>query len=1269
MNVCLYSPTAPQTLLSLGQLHSCGGSFHSSTRPDHLLITADGSTILDSSPLTPHTNLYPTSRPNLMAALHSSPHLTLPPSGRPPTSLFPPTITRFITQHPPSPPTVTHPTLHAYEGTAPPIFPASTAPNDEHNRTPKPNPTPPTLILPPTQRISKEQYSRVLAAIQLHNDTAHTPDPQLCLELSTGKHSYSNLTPNDVTLMRRIVGPCPQCTEGRAFKPAASRSISTTPPASKPGETISFDPHKLPNPVLGGFTHMITMVDEHSGHISQPGTISKTTNSMFNSINKTVQQTFNANGHRVDTLHGDAERVNTSLAPPLGSIGVKLKVSLPGHHAHRAERKHQTIDTRARSVAATLPYHLPPELHLLLKQSVGEVLNNSVCKASAPLTPNEIVSGFKPTRPPVGFGRCAMVLQPDDKRRAISLTTGTPLHQIPVTELGVSMGLQPGTDRTYWLLANGIVVPRIPIGPLLPPHHVPFNWKIRPVNSIQPPPAFSNLLLAPDIEPSPLSIEPTTSPHPPSPILNTPIQHPNLLFTPSLDDSAHPPYIHPTIPPYSPLPSIPPGLTEQPNPNLTVIPLPPPPPIPVTVTESPPLESPLPTPNPPTLTLALPPPDELIILPTHDAHHAPPPPQSPHAHTLAPPPSPIYRIATRSRSSQSDAVPATPTTRAPYSGWGSSYLCAAVSPTGHQLRKRINIQTAALRDRTYRLANPVPANLNNRATDIRPVPPPRQQSEWPLHKALLILPPDKVHAAVNKEMKKIFVTYGSLKVVPRSNLEPNAVYVPTKLIIREKLNGDITARMPLGGDRQPPHTYNDTHAGTSDVTHRMFVLAAAKAHAAHQGIPLITFDFDVPAAFLNKNALTRAHTNGTQLFTRTSNLLPPPYKDVTCAVEGAHYGLKQSNHIYDQDFINLLINDGFTPCASHPYSFAKWSIPGLHALPSHHIFVSMHVDDGDGNTTCPKLYAAFKDLIIQRYGDLPFHSPSQGTCGQVQVTNRNNSTTLHSGPYIRKMLTRIGMENVPPALSPDVKGLFEPSTDSTPLLPAARSEYRTINGELIHILPTRHDCRKTGTHLLTKGEHPDAGDAAKQLHLLRYLKSCPDLGPTFSADPSNFPRGVELHSSSDCAHNVHPGGHSHGAFTITVGKPGASTAPFLVYSAAEKGVSLSPTEAEYVLLSRTAKSLIHFRQFAEDLGFPQPLPSIMLEDNASAIKLATTPLIPAKSRHIALKEHHVRWAFKTNQIQPQHQGSCDIVPDAATKYVGPSRFLYFRNQVFQPPAT
>ena len=79
-----------------------------------------------------------------------------------------------------------------------------------------------------------------------------------------------------------------------------------------------------------------------------------------------------------------------------------------------------------------------------------------------------------------------MVPQPDDKRAAISRSTGTPFNRILITELGVSMGLQHCTDRTQLLLANGIVVPRISIGPLLPPHFIPFNWKSKPVITLTP---------------------------------------------------------------------------------------------------------------------------------------------------------------------------------------------------------------------------------------------------------------------------------------------------------------------------------------------------------------------------------------------------------------------------------------------------------------------------------------------------------------------------------------------------------------------------------------------------------------------------------------------------------------------------------------------------------------------------------------------------------------------------------------------------------------
>lgn len=159
--------------------------------------------------------------------------------------------------------------------------------------------------------------------------------------------------------MRKVCGPCPQCSEGRGNKATAIRLPSLTPPTTHPGETISFDPNILPCKVLGGFTHKVTLVDEHTGHTSQPGIPSKTTPALFNGILKIIQQRFNAHGHKVKSLHGDAERVNTSLSPLLGSIGTLLKISLPGHHAHRAERKIQTIATRARSIVAGQPYLSP----------------------------------------------------------------------------------------------------------------------------------------------------------------------------------------------------------------------------------------------------------------------------------------------------------------------------------------------------------------------------------------------------------------------------------------------------------------------------------------------------------------------------------------------------------------------------------------------------------------------------------------------------------------------------------------------------------------------------------------------------------------------------------------------------------------------------------------------------------------------------------------------------------------------------------------------
>jgi len=1209
MNLALYSKDFPQTLLSLGHIHRCGGSYHTTNQPDnYLVIKATDTVILDTSPLNSNSNLSPVSYILLNSTKASHPTLYSNISTfRFPTGSLPKSLCKYIHQN----------KLRAFSA-------------------------PTNKLL--TRHITAAQLRRAQEALDLHITQHHPTDRKLALELSSGKHPYSHLTAADISLMRELQGPCPHCVEGRSKRLAASRLTSLTAPATSPGQTISLDPQKLPYPAASSYTHKVTMVDEHSGHISQPGSTSKSTKAIFNSINKVLQVTYNANNHRVQSLHTDAEAVCKSLQPPFGILGITVKASLPGEHAARAERSTSTIQERSRATLASLPYFLPSELLLRLDQSVGETLNNSICRASAPLTPNEIISGFKPSRPPVAFGRVAMVLQSTDKRTDTSSKTGLPVKSIGLTEIGVSMGLSPGSNDTLFLLANGIIVPRKPIGPLLLPTYVPFGWKPKPLPTSLRLQHFSTIL------------DPTTpTPTPP----NSSIQLPSLQLDTALSLQLPSTIAVPAYPP-------PFAILHTPRPTAHQ---PPAAQLPAAQTSTAPTAT-----LPSTQFLPTQPPDNIST--TSNPPMLPPPqPTAPISVPSSPlQPSPTQpTIATsntrptrlRFQNSQQGDIKTTKTLLSPtkFSSSPSSFLSHTKHLTGHLLRKQAAKAAASIRDRQHLLTHPPPSDLNNRPTDALPTPPPRQKNEFTLKQSYSVLDPIKIDQSIDKELNKVLFKWCSLKPISASQVEPTSILLRSQWIVKEKLNKDVSSRVVLNGAMQPPSTYSDTHASTSDSNHRAFVLATALADAAHRNKTLITFSADIEAAFINNNPLPRSKTGGTQLLTRLPPGLPPPHNNALCEVTGAHYGLKQSNNIYDQNLLATLDSHGYTRCPSHPYTLTKRSTTDL----LDHLDVSFHVDDFEGCTTCPILYKEFQSIISNRYGPTTFNSPSKGICGQTLEVNADNSIKVHYGPYINKMLTRIGMDAVPAALSPDIEGLFEPSTDPTPLSSVDSAEFRTVNGELIFILPLRHDIKKTVSFILTKGEHPDNSDYKKQLHLLRYLKGTPNHGPTFSFSKSDFPNGVEIHSASDMAHNVYKeDGRSHGAYTLTVGKVGAQTAPFLSYSSKEKGVSLSPAEGEYVTLSRTAKPLIHYRQFATDLGYPQLQPSIMLEDNASAIKLTTTPIIPSKSRHIDLKHHHVRWAYQTKQILPQHQGTNDIVPDALTKHVGPSRFLYFRHQVFQP---
>ena len=190
---------------------------------------------------------------------------------------------------------------------------------------------------------------------------------------------------------------------------------------------------------------------------------------------KLITSTYNANNHRVSALHGDCEKINVSLAVPLGSLGIQLHASTPGEHAARVERSILTLRQLSIATLSQLPYHLPPKYTIYLHKAVASIRNSMINTRSSPHTPDELLRGTKPIRVPFQFGASCMVTQHEDKRVSLSRKHNTATNIEPKAELGVCLGPDWTTGRTLFLLANGSIVPRRPTQQL-PPTFVPFDW-------------------------------------------------------------------------------------------------------------------------------------------------------------------------------------------------------------------------------------------------------------------------------------------------------------------------------------------------------------------------------------------------------------------------------------------------------------------------------------------------------------------------------------------------------------------------------------------------------------------------------------------------------------------------------------------------------------------------------------------------------------------------------------------------------------------------
>ena len=104
-------------------------------------------------------------------------------------------------------------------------------------------------------------------------------------------------------------------------------------------------------------------------------------------------------------------------------------------------------------------------------------------------------------------------------------------------------------------------------------------------------------------------------------------------------------------------------------------------------------------------------------------------------------------------------------------------------------------------------------------------------------------------------------------------------------------------------------------------------------------------------------------------------------------------------------------------------------------------------------------------------------------------------------------------------------------------------------------------------------------------------------------------------------------------------------APISWQSRAQVTVSLSSTEAEYIVLVGAALEAIWLLQVLREFKFMITAPVLNYEDNQSTIKLVDNPVFHKRSKHVDIKYHFIRELVENRTLKIQYVSTKDNIDE------------------------
>ena len=517
------------------------------------------------------------------------------------------------------------------------------------------------------------------------------------------------------------------------------------------------------------------------------------------------------------------------------------------------------------------------------------------------------------------------------------------------------------------------------------------------------------------------------------------------------------------------------------------------------------------------------------------------------------------------------------------------------------------------------------ATMEAEGLDPRTLEEAKARSDWPMWKE-----------AMEKELEALRKA-STWTVVERP---PGKNIVGCKWVFRIKKNalGQIEkykARLVARGFTQVYGVdYTETFAPVAKLSSLRTILAIA----ARNDWPIEVFDFN--SAFLNG-----------QLDEEIFMQLPPGFEDTNSSTLVAHlnkaiYGLKQAGRTWYTALHSALDGIGFKRSNyDHGVFYAQISA-GL-------VVLAIHVDDCTITGNTQALLDTFKVKINARY-TMTDLGPISWLLGIGVTRNRKNRTiTLSQQSYIESILARFNLTDAKP-LSIPMDPNISFSKDDCPTTPdevarMRRVPYREAIGSLMYAsVGTRPDISFAVSTLSQFLDNPGQAHWEAVKRVFCYLLGTKDWGLTYGGGKE----GLEGFTDADGASQEHRRAISGHAFLIDGGAVSWS-------SRKQELVKLSTAEAEYVAATHAAKEGIWLRNFIGEVFTPFTDPTILHCDNQSAVAIATNGNFHARTKHIDIRYHFIRFVIENGSLTLVYCPTDDMTADILTKALPSSKAKHF----------